>query len=74
MYKIFEYWENIIKKYKVNLISYGGYWLHSRPLFIIAKNRKISIRNLVSGRIRSLFYWAADEYGEFNKKIKRDLA
>ena len=73
--KSFEYWENIIKKYKINLIvSYGAGWgLHSRPLFIIAKNRKIRIRNLVSGRIRSLFYWAADEYGEFNKKIKRDF-
>ena len=27
MYKIFEYWENIIKKYKINLIvSYGAGW------------------------------------------------
>jgi hypothetical protein len=73
--KSFEYWENIINKYKINLIiSYGAGWgLHARPLFIIAKNRKITIRNLVSARIRSLFYWAADEYGEFNKKIKRDF-
>lgn len=73
--KAFEYWENIIKKNKINLIiSYGAGWgLHSRPLYIIAKKKNINIRNLVTARIRNLFYWSANEYGEFNETLKKSF-
>ena len=39
--KAFDYWEDIVKKNKINLIiSYGSGWgLHIRPLFIIAKKK-----------------------------------
>jgi len=73
--KAFVYWENIIKKNKINLIiGYGQGWgLHSRPLYIIAKKNNINIRNLVSARIRNLFYWSANEYGELNETLKKSF-
>ena len=71
--KSFEYWENIIKKNKINLIiSYAqGTNLHIRPLFIVAKKQNIKIRNLIGARIRNLFYWSSNEYGELNESLKK---